>query len=95
MIRDLRFAPEPAQLQIQAVADGFDPYAGIMHHTRPDFPAYVYDLIEPERPNVDASILRFAQSRKFSGVDFVLRGDGVCRLGAVDRPDAQSLIQIK
>lgn len=74
------YAVKAAQLQIQAVADGFDPYAGIMHHSRPDFPAYVYDLIEPERPKVDAAILSFARSRKFSGADFMLRKDGVCRL---------------
>lgn len=74
------YAVKAAQLQIQAVADGFDPYAGIMHHSRPGFPAYVYDLIEPERPKVDATILAFAQSRKFSGADFTLRKDGVCRL---------------
>ena len=74
------YAVKAAQLQIQAVADGFDPYAGIMHHSRPGFPAYVYDLIEPERPKLDGAIIAFARSRKFSGADFVLRSDGVCRL---------------
>jgi CRISPR-associated protein Cas1 len=74
------YAVRAAQLQIEAVADGFDPYAGIMHHSRPDFPAYVYDLIEPERPKVDGVIVEFAKGRKFSGADFVLRSDGVCRL---------------
>lgn len=74
------YAVRIAQLQVQAVAEGFDPFAGIMHHSRPDFPAYAYDLIEPERPKVDAAVLAFAQSRKFSGVDFILRKDGVCRL---------------
>jgi len=74
------YAVKAAQLQIQAVADGFDPYTGIMHHSRPEFPAYVYDLIEPERPKVDGVVIAFAQSRKFSGADFVLRSDGVCRL---------------
>lgn len=74
------YAVRVAQLQVQAVAEGFDPFAGIMHHSRPDFPAYAYDLIEPERPKVDAAILSFAQSRQFSGADFILRKDGVCRL---------------
>lgn len=74
------YAVRAAQLQIQAVADGFDPYAGIMHHRRDDFPAYVYDLIEPERPKVDAAIIAFAQSRTFSSADFILRKDGACRL---------------
>lgn len=74
------YAVRVAQLQVQAVADGFDPFSGIMHHTRQDFPAYAYDLIEPERPKVDAVVLALAQSRKFSGADFILRKDGVCRL---------------
>lgn len=74
------YAVKAAQLQVQAVADGFDPHSGIMHHSRPDFPAYVYDLIEPERPKVDSAVVWFVQSRKFSGADFVLRKDGVCRL---------------
>ncbi len=74
------YAVRVAQLQIEAVADGFDPFAGIMHHSRPDFLPYAYDLIEPERPKVDAAILGFAQNRKFFGADFVLGKDGVCRL---------------
>jgi CRISPR-associated protein Cas1 len=37
-------------------------------------------LIEPERPKVDAAVLAFAQSRRFSGADFILRKDGACRL---------------
>ena len=74
------YAVKAAQLQMQAVADGFDPNAGIMHHYWDDLPAYVYDLIEPERPKVDAAILALARSRTFSGADFILRKDGACRL---------------
>lgn len=74
------YAVRVGQLQVQAVADGFDPYTGIMHHSRADFPAYAYDLIEPERPKVDAAVPDFAQSRNFSRADFILRKDGVCRL---------------
>jgi CRISP-associated protein Cas1 len=74
------YAVKAAQLHIQAVADGFDPNAGIMHNSRDDFSAYIYDLIEPERPKVDAAILTFARGRAFSGADFVIRKDGACRL---------------
>ncbi|RJF85541.1 CRISPR-associated endonuclease Cas1 [Sphingomonas cavernae] len=69
-----------AQMQIQAVADGYDPTLGILHHGRRDKPAFIFDLIEPERPKVDAAVLAFIQSRSFSGADFVIRPDGVCRL---------------
>lgn len=74
------YAVKVAQIQIQAVADGYDPYSGIMHHCRDDFPAYAYDLVEPERPLVDAKILGFVQGQKFTGADFVVRDDGACRL---------------
>lgn len=69
-----------AQLQIQAIADGYDPTIGVMHHAQRDKPAYIFDLIEPERPKVDALVLRFLRSRKFAAADFVVRADGGCRL---------------
>jgi CRISPR-associated endonuclease Cas1 len=74
------YAVRVAQLQVQAVADGFDPLAGIMHHSRDGFPAYAYDLIEPERPKVDATVLEFVAKRSFAAADFIIRKDGVCRL---------------
>ncbi len=69
-----------AQMQIQTVADGFDPTVGIMHHEFRGKPVFVFDMIEPERPKIDAIILAFIASRTFHGADFVIRSDGVCRL---------------
>lgn len=74
------YAVKLAQMQIQAIADGYDPTIGIMHHGRRGKPAYIFDLIEPERPKVDVAILQFIQKRPFAAVDFILRSDGVCRL---------------
>lgn len=74
------YAVKLAQIQIQCVADGYDPLIGIMHHGRKGVPAFVLDLIEPERPAVDAAVLRFVEKRSFSAADFVIRHDGVCRL---------------
>jgi len=74
------YAVKAAQLQVRALSDGYDPAIGIMHHTRKDFPAFAYDLIEPERPMVDAAILEFVSKRSFAAVDFIIRKDGVCRL---------------
>lgn len=74
------YAVKLAQMQIQAIADGYDPTIGIMHHGRRGKPAYIFDLIEPERPKVDARILAFITSQSFSGADFIIRSDGVCRL---------------
>jgi CRISPR/Cas system-associated endonuclease Cas1 len=62
------------------VSEGFDPTIGIMHHGFKDSPAYVFDLIEPERPKVDAAILNFVTVFEFSAADFTLRSDGVVRL---------------
>ena len=36
--------------------------------------------MEPERPKVDAAVLRFVAKQEFSAADFTLRSDGVVRL---------------
>ena len=74
------YAVKLAQMQIQAIADGYDPTLGIMHNGKRGSPALILDLIEPERPRVDAAILTFIQSRKFAAADFVIRANGGCRL---------------
>ena len=74
------YAVKQAQLQIDAIANGYDPTIGIMHHGRRGLPAYVFDVIERERPRVDAAVLGFVQERSFSAADFPIRSDGVCRL---------------
>jgi len=74
------YAVRKAHLQIEAIADGYDPTIGILHHDREGFAAYIYDLIESERPKVDAVILDFIARHTFSAADFVIRSDGVCRL---------------
>lgn len=79
-ILNYAYAVKQAQLQMQAIADGYDPTIGILHHGRRGKPAYIFDMIEPERPKVDATILAFIANRSFSAADFVLRKDGVCRL---------------
>ena len=74
------YAVKLAHLQLQAIADGYDPTIGIMHHSILGKPSYIFDLIEPERPKVDAAVLEFIRKRKLSASDFMLRKDGVCRL---------------
>lgn len=69
-----------AQVQVRALSEGFDPTVGIMHHGYKDSPAYVFDLMEPERPKVDAAVLKFVAKHEFSAADFTLRSDGVVRL---------------
>lgn len=74
------YAVKQAELQIKAIADGFDPTIGIMHNGRRGLPAYIFDQIEPQRPLVDRAVLEFTSRHQFSAADFILRQDGVCRL---------------
>jgi CRISPR-associated protein Cas1 len=69
-----------SQVQMQAVADGYDPRLGIMHEARPDAQALVLDMMELGRPTVDAAVLKFAAIEIFAAADFVMRDDGVLRL---------------
>jgi CRISPR-associated protein Cas1 len=75
------YAALQTRLQIETVAAGYDPTIGVMHHAQRRAPAYVFDLMEPERPKVDAALLSFVQAETFSGADFVITNDGTCRLG--------------
>ena len=74
------YAVKHGQLQIKAIADGYSPLLGIMHRHKRSSASYILDMLEPERPKVDAAILAFIESHKFSGADFILRKDGACRL---------------
>ena len=74
------YAVKLSQMQIDVIADGYDPILGIMHNSKKGSPALVLDLIEPERPRVDAKVLEFVANHKFAGADFVVKRDGVCRL---------------
>ncbi len=76
------YAVLQSQLQIECVNEGYDPTIGVMHHGSKGSPAFVFDLMEPSRPIVDAEILRFVLETPLSGADFTLRSDGVCRVGA-------------
>jgi hypothetical protein len=69
-----------SQLQIRALSDGFDPTIGVMHFQRTGSPAFIFDLMEPERPKIDRTIIEFLKSEKLHPVDFTIRRDGVVRL---------------
>jgi CRISP-associated protein Cas1 len=54
------YAVLPSRTQINAVAEGYDPPIGIMHEGRYGSSAFVFDLMEPERPEVDRKVLEHA-----------------------------------
>lgn len=53
---------------------------GTVHYERDGSPAFVFDLMEPERPKVDRAVLDYVKTHAFDPADFVIRSDGVCRL---------------
>ena len=54
-----------SQLQIEAIAQGYDPTIGIMHEGNNGSAAFIFDLMEPHRPSVDRKVLEFVRSHTF------------------------------
>jgi CRISPR-associated protein Cas1 len=79
-ILNYAYAVLQSQVQIRLVAEGFDPMLGIMHADRDGVPAFVFDMMEPERPKVDRVVLAFLKSEALHPADFTIREDGVVRL---------------
>lgn len=75
------YAVLEAEMRIACIKQGYDPRIGIMHRASRGSPdPFVFDVMEPYRPVVDAAVLQFALNEKFSPKDFVLKSNGVCRL---------------
>jgi CRISPR-associated endonuclease Cas1 len=79
-ILNYAYAVLQSQVQINAVAEGYHPTVGIMHEARDGSAAFVFDLMEPQRPVIDRKVLEFVKSHVFDPADFVIRTDGVRRL---------------
>jgi exodeoxyribonuclease-3 len=79
-ILNYAYAALESEIRIKAISDGYDPTIGIMHEGNDGSSKFVFDLMEPERPNVDRAVLGFVKGHVFNSADFVIRKDGVCRL---------------
>jgi CRISPR-associated endonuclease Cas1 len=79
-ILNYAYAVLQSQVQIRLVSEGYDPMLGIMHYDRDGAPAFVFDMMEPERPKVDRTVLAFLKSEALHPADFTIREDGVVRL---------------
>lgn len=75
------YAVLEGQVRLDVLAHGYDPRGGFLHSGYRQSDALALDLMEPLRPKMDQAILGFAQATVFSSADFVLRSDGVVRLG--------------
>lgn len=72
-----------AQTQIRLIVEGFDPTIGIMHEKkvlRGINPGFALDHMEPMRPVVDRAVLELIGNVTFTGADFSIQHDGVCRM---------------
>lgn len=74
------YAVLESHVRLDVLAHGYDAQSGFLHSGYRGSPALVLDLMEPLRPVADAAVLKLALGETFSGADFVLRSDGVCRL---------------
>jgi CRISP-associated protein Cas1 len=79
-ILNYAYAVLQSQVQIRLVSEGYDPMLGVMHYERDGSPAFVFDMMEPERPKVDQAVLSFLKSEALHPADFTIREDGVVRL---------------
>lgn len=59
---------------------GLDPDFGFLHLDKIDRSSFIYDLMEPVRPQVDSFILDLVMSGKFQPGDFHETREGVCRV---------------
>jgi CRISPR-associated endonuclease Cas1 len=74
------YAVLQSRVQIGLVSEGYDPMLGIMHADRDGATAFVFDMMEPERPKVDRAVLAFLRTEALHPADFTMREDGVVRL---------------
>jgi CRISP-associated protein Cas1 len=79
-ILNYAYAVLQSQVQIKLLSEGYEPMLGIMHSDRDDGAAFVFDMMEPERPKVDQATMAFLKSEALHPADFTIREDGVVRL---------------
>jgi CRISPR-associated endonuclease Cas1 len=69
-----------AETTIACHAVGFDPTLGIVHADVRGRDSLSLDLMEPNRPAVDAYVLELLQGHEFTAADFFETRKGACRL---------------
>jgi len=80
---ELAYAMLIAQTQIRLIVEGYDPTIGVMHEKkalRGTHPGFALDHMEPMRPVVDRAVLQLIETVTFTGADFSIQHDGICRM---------------
>ncbi|MGB3306369.1 MAG: CRISPR-associated endonuclease Cas1 [Thermomicrobiales bacterium] len=68
------------EVRLAILAMGLDPGMGIIHADQKSRDSFVFDLIEPLRPQADGYLLTLLQDRTFTAKEFFETREGVCRL---------------
>jgi CRISP-associated protein Cas1 len=55
------YAALESEICIKAISEGYDPTIGIMQEGSDGSSKFIFDLMEPERPNIDRSVLDFVR----------------------------------
>jgi hypothetical protein len=79
-ILNYAYATLESEIRIKAISEGYDPTIGIMHEGSDGSSKFIFDLMEPERPKIDRTVLDFVKGRVFDPADFVIRTDGFAGL---------------
>jgi CRISPR-associated endonuclease Cas1 len=74
------YAVLEAEAQLAAMSVGCDLAIGVLHADRPYRASFVFDLMEPVRPEIDGYLLSMLESKTFVARDFFETREGVCRL---------------
>lgn len=69
-----------AETRIACLTAGLHPGLGIFHADSDGRASFIYDLMEPSRPQVDRLVLRHIQRHRFTDGDFLETREGHCRL---------------
>lgn len=74
------YAALESQVRMSIAEVGLDPTIGYLHVCRAGRDSFVYDLMEPHRPQADRQVLALIRSEAFTPRDFVIDSKGTCRL---------------
>ncbi len=79
-ILNYAYALAEAECRLALLAVGLDPGLGVLHTDKRGRDSLALDLIEPLRPEVDATVLALLKRRRLRRTDFHETADGNCRV---------------
>jgi len=77
---NLAYAFLEVEARIACAKVGLDPDFGFLHLDKIDRSSFIYDLMEPARPQIDSFVLDLVMGGKFQPGDFHETREGVCRV---------------